>query len=87
MRISRAVVILSFCVLLSAFVDIRIDCSRTVVVCWNKAESLAQDLAKHLSLMTGADVPVVKAAAVPDSAFVFHVGKKPDGADEAVQPE
>ena len=88
MNTLRSLLCLSLCLCLGVFAEIRIDGTKAVVISSDKSfDALAKDLALHLSLMTEKDVPQVAANAVPDGAYVFYVGKRPDGAQEAALPE
>src|SRR5690606_35708443 len=42
-------------------------------------QQAAEELAKHLALITGVDMPIVKdGASTDDSRYVFHVGVRPE---------
>ena len=88
MNTFRSLLCLSLCLCLCAFSEIRIDGASAVVISADKSfDPIAKELALHLSLMTKKDVPLVAANAVPAGAYVFNVGKKPAGAQEAALPE
>lgn len=51
------------------------------------ATEAAEELRKHLELITAADLPVVAGAVAPPGRYPFHIGVPPPGRDDPLGPE
>lgn len=73
---------------LSAAAQIMIDPAKAVIsVPDRKYEAVAGDLRKHLELITGEKIAVVRDGELPKDRFVFRIGEVPPGEKGPFKPE
>lgn len=67
--------------------EIRINPENAVISAPASEKSAADELKKHLDLITGADVPIVYDGKVSPGKFLFHIALAPKDADVNFKPE
>lgn len=68
--------------------DLKIDPAKAVISVTDAKENktAADELKKHLDLISSADIPIVSENKIAPDSFVFYVGKVPDGVKADFKP-
>ena len=67
--------------------EIVINPGNAVISASKANDPAAQELKKHLELITGKTIPVLGGGQVKKDAYIFHIGKAPSGAPVKFKPE